>query len=241
MLFAAGATDQIAATVNYSDYPPEAKKIPRIGSYKKIDLESIVKINPDLIIGWKGGGSEEQIEDFKRLGYKVYFSEPKSFENVATNIINMGEILGTQKIAKVNADRFLDELLQLKKKYQNLKKVDVFYQVWNKPLMTINNDHLITEVINFCGGHNVFGSLYMRAPRVNIESVIQKNPKAIIIGMSENRKDWIAPWFKWTAIDAVKNRHVYSVNADLIVRQGPRILQGTKMVCEALERVRGSE
>lgn len=238
LLFAAGATDQLVATVNYSNYPPQAKKIPRIGSYKKIDLESIVKINPDLIIAWKGGGSDEQINDFKRLGYKVYFSEPKSFEGVAINISKMGEILGTKKTADVNSKKFLNEFSALKKKYNQLERVDVFYQVWNTPLMTINKDHLITEVIDFCGGNNVFGLLSMRAPRVSIEAVIQKNPEAIIIGMSEDRKDWVDPWFKWAAIDAVKNKHIYSVDADLIVRQGPRILQGTKLVCEALQKVR---
>lgn len=240
LLFSAGATDQIIATVSYSDFPEQAKAIPRIGSYKKIDMESVVKINPDLIIAWNSGGVEQQLEDLKKLGYKVYLSEPRSFEDVAANIINMGKILGTSEIAKINASSYLKELDQLKKKYNNLKTVDVFYQVWNIPLRTINNGHLISSVIEFCGGHNVFGDLSMRAPKVGIESVIQKNPQAIIIGMSENRKDWVDPWFQWKSIDAVKNKHVYSVNADLIVRQGPRILQGTKLVCEVLEKVRGN-
>ena len=238
LLFAAGATNQIVATVSYSDYPAQAKKIPRIGSYKKIDLESIVKLNPDLVIVWNSGGSKQQIIDLKKLGFKVYYSEPRSFEDVASNIINMGVMLGTSEIAKSNADKYLKELKNLKKKYNNLKKVKVFYQVWNNPLMTINNDHLITDVIEFCGGHNVFGNLSARAPKVGIESVIQKNPQAIVIGMSENRKDWVDPWFQWQSIDAVMNNHIFTVNADLIVRQGPRVLQGTKQVCEVLEKVR---
>ena len=238
LLFSAGATKQVIATVSYSDYPPQAKTIKRIGSYKKIDLESVVNINPDLIIAWNSGGNKQQIEDLKKLGYKVYFSEPRSFEDVATNIVNMGKILGTSEIAETNADMYLKELVRLKKKYNNLKKVNVFYQVWNKPLMTINDGHLISNVIEFCGGHNVFGEATIRAPKIGIESVIQKNPQAIIIGMSENRKDWVEPWFKWQSINAVKNKHVYSVNADLIVRQGPRILQGAKLVCEMLEKVR---
>lgn len=238
LLFAAGATNQVVATVSYSDYPPQAKNIIRIGSYKKIDLESVVKINPDLIIAWNSGGNQQQIEDLKKLGYKVYFSEPRSFEDVATNIKNMGKILGTSEVSETNAGMYLKELVRLKKKYNKLKKVDVFYQVWNKPLMTINNGHLISNVIEFCGGHNVFGEATIRAPKVGIESVIKKNPQAIIIGMSENRKDWVEPWFQWQSINAVKNKHVYSVNADLIVRQGPRILQGAKLVCEMLEKVR---
>jgi len=238
LLFSAGATNQIVAVVNYSDYPPQAKKIPRIGSYKKIDLESVVKLNPDLIIAWNSGGPEQQISDLRKLGFKLYFSEPRTFEDVASNIKNMGKILGTSGIADSNASTYLKELTRLQKKYNNLKQVNVFYQVWNKPLMTINNGHLISNVIEFCGGYNVFADATIRAPKVGIESVIEKNPQAIIIGMSDNRKDWVEPWFQWRSINAVKNKHVYSVNADLIVRQGPRILQGAELVCEILEKVR---
>lgn len=241
LLFTAGATNQIVATVSYSDYPPQAKDIKRIGSYRKIDLESVVKINPDLIIAWKSGGNQQQIEDLKKLGYKFYFSEPRSFEDVADNIVNMGKIIGTSTTANIKADEFLNQLSRLRVKYSNLEKVKIFYQVWNKPLRTINDGHLINNVIEFCGGSNVFGSLSMRAPKVGIESVIQKNPEAIIIGMSENRKDWIEPWFKWKSIDAVKNKHVYTINADLIVRQGPRILQGAKKLCEILVNVRNDK
>lgn len=241
LLFAAGATNQVVATVSYSDFPEQAKKIPRIGSYKKIDLESVVKINPDLIVAWNSGGSVQQVKDLKDLGFKIYYSEPRSFEDVAENIIKMGKILGTKKKADANAAIFLNELNHLKTKYKNLKEVKVFYQVWNNPLMTINNGHLINDVIEFCGGHNLFGDLISRAPKVGIEAVIQKNPEAILIGMSENRKDWVDPWFKWQSIDAVKNKHVYGVNADLIVRQGPRILRGAGLVCEMLEKVRRND
>ena len=238
LLFAAGASDQVVGTVSYSDFPPEAKKIPRIGSYNKIDLESVLKINPDLIVAWKGGGSEHQIDDLKKLGFKIYYSEPKSFEEVATNIMNFGLILGTSEEAQFRANKFLSELALLRNKFSGLKKVTVFYQVWNQPLMTINNDHLITDVIELCGGSNVYGELSIRAPKVNIESVIQKNPQTIIIGTSEQRQDWLSSWDHWQVIDAVKNKHVYAVNADFIVRQGPRILQGAKLICEILEKVR---
>ena len=241
LLFAAGATDQIVATVSYSDYPVEAKKIPRIGSYKKIDLESVIKINPDLIVVWQSGGSVKQIQDFKRFGFKVYNSEPKSFRDVANNISNMGKILGTEKIADKKANEYLIELEELRSLYHNKTIVNVFYQVWNNPLMTINKDHLITGVIELCGGENVFGELAARAPRVSIESVIQKNPQAIIIGMSVKRESWINDWSKWGSLNAVKSGHIYAVNADYIVRQGPRILKGISQVCEILEGVRNHD
>lgn len=238
LLFAAGATKQIIATVSYSDYPEAAKKIPRIGSHNKIDLESVIRLNPDLIIVWNNGGSAQQIKDLIKLGYKVYSSEPKKFEDVAINIQKLGKILGTSDVADKKASAFLKELEALKQRFTGTEKIKVFYQVWNQPLMTINNGHMITDIIEFCGGVNVFASLRIRAPKVDIESVIDKNPQAIIIGMSENRKNWVESWHQWKSIDAVKNNQIFTVNADLIVRQGPRVLQGAKLVCEALEKVR---
>ena len=241
LLYKAGATNQILATVSYSDYPEAAKSLPRIGSYKKIDLESVIKLKPDLIVAWKSSGSLDQVNELERLGYKIYFSEPKDFKGIADNLNKFGRILGTENIATERANSFLNELNTLKLTYKNLKPVSVFYQVWNNPLMTINKDHLITNVIELCGGRNVFGDLFARAPRVNIESVILKDPQTIIIGMSENREGWVKEWHKWDVLRAVKEKHVYTVNADYIVRQGPRVLKGAKKVCEILESVRNHD
>lgn len=238
ILFAAGASDQIIATVSFSDYPAAAKNIPRIGNYKKIDLESIIALKPELIIGWKGGGSLPQIEAMQKLGYRIYFSEPETFDEVASNLRNLGKLLGTSTVAEAAADNFLAELAQLKRQFQNKTPVSVFYQVWNQPLMTINKDHLITTVIEFCGGRNIFADLPARAPRVSIEAVIEKDPQAIVIGMSETRNEWLTEWQRWATLSAVKHQQLYPIEADLIVRQTPRILQGAQLMCQHLDKAR---
>lgn len=238
LLFAAGATDQVIATVSYSDYPEQAKKIQRIGSNQKLDFESIITLKPDLIIAWKSGVSDDQLKHLKQLGLTLFYSEPKLFDDVAKNIINFGKLLGTGDIAEIKARQFLISLKQLQEKYQNRSVVDVFYQVWNQPLMTINGDHMINSVIEFCGGRNIFKNLAIRAPRVNIESVLVKNPDAIIIGISQGREDWVYEWSKWKDLKAVKNNHVFTVDADYIVRQGTRVLKGIASVCDSLESVR---
>jgi len=238
LLFAAGVTDQLVATVSYSDYPEAAKKIPRIGSANKIDLESIIKLNPDVVIAWKSGSPAAQIKKLTQLGFKIFYSEPKQFEDIARNIVNMGKILGTSSYAENKAREFLLELNLLENTYQNRSKVSVFYQVWNEPIITINKDHMITSVIEFCGGENIYGELPSRAPRIGIESILNEDPDAIIIGMSDGRSDWVESWSKWSQLKAVKNMHVFDVNADLIVRQGTRVLEGIKVVCSRLDEVR---
>jgi len=238
LLFAAGATDQIVGTVSYSDYPEAAKKVPLIGSYNQIDIERIMFKKPDLIVAWSGGNSIEQIKKLKSLGLNVFISEPKVFEDVAKNIRSMGKLMATEKIADRVASNFLVELEQLKKDYPAAKPVRVFYQVWNEPLMTISDGHLISQVIAFCSGENIFGDLDIIAPRVSVEAVIEKNPDVIVAGMTKDRALWLKQWNKWTIIKAVKNQHVYAIDASLVIRQTPRILQGTRKMCEYLSRVR---
>jgi len=238
LLFAAGASAQIVGTVSFSDYPEAAKIIPLVGSYNKIDIEAVLSRNPDLVIAWSGGNSKEQLEKLKLLGIEVYISEPKNFTGVAENIRNMGKILATENIANLASETFLNELDLLKQQYPENKKVNVFYQVWNDPLMTISDGHLIGQVIKFCSGNNVFGELPVISPRVSIEAVIKENPDVIVAGMAEGRENWLKQWEKWQVLNAVKNKHVYSINADYVTRQTPRVILGIRKMCEHLEKVR---
>jgi len=241
LLFAAGATKQITGTVSYSDYPEAAKKIPRIGSYNKFDLESIIAMSPDLIFAWQDGNPEEQLNKMREMGFNIFISEPRKFKDVAENIRSMGKLLGTEKVAEQKAKAFLTELDNLKHQYQPRKLVNIFYQVWNEPLITIGSGHLVGQVIKFCGGRNVFGDLSVISPRVSIEAVMEKNPDVIVAGMALGREDWIEQWQKWKGLKAVKNKHVYAIDADLIVRQTPRVLKGTRLMCEYLDRVRNKK
>lgn len=238
LLFAAGASTQIVGTVSFSDYPEAAKAIPLVGSYNKVDIEAILSKNPDLIVAWSSGNSKEQLEKLKQLGLNVYISEPKQFVGIAENIRNMGEILGTEDIANLTAKAFLDDLNSLKKHYPENKKINVFYQVWNDPLMTISDAHLIGQVIKFCSGNNVFGELPVISPRVSIEAVLKENPDVIVAGMAEGREEWLEQWEKWQVLKAVKNQHVYPINADYVTRQTPRVLLGIRKMCEHLEKAR---
>ena len=238
LLFAAGATNQVVGTVNYSDYPEAAKKIPVIGGYNKIDLESIIAMKPELVMIWPGGNSSDQLDAVKKLGLKVFVSEPVEFEDVVSSIRNMAMLLGTQQQAEKNATDYLQQLAELKKTYRNRSPVNVFYQVWNEPLMTINKGHLVSRIIELCGGVNVFSDLPVLAPRVSIEAVMEKDPEVIIAGMTEDRAIWLEQWQRWTGLQAVKNKHVYPIDAELVIRQTPRVIQGTRKMCEYLDRVR---
>ncbi len=238
LLYAAGAKEKIIAAVDFSNYPPEAKSLPRVGSGYQLDLEAIIGLKADLIVGWKSGNNPAQLEQLKKMGFKLYLSEPKDLRGIAKNLRDLGALLGNKTNAAQQASTFLAQLEKLEKENNSNIKLKVFYQVWDKPLFTVNGKHMISRVIELCGGENVFKALTTLSPQVDIEAVIAKNPQLIIAGLSKERENWLTDWKKWTSIDAVKNNQLYGINADLIVRQTPRILLGARKMCQQIAQAR---
>jgi iron complex transport system substrate-binding protein len=238
-LFAIGAGKLIVGAVNYSDYPPEANKIERIGGYNGFDLERIRALKPDLIIGWATGNPERQLDQIKGLGFPVFLTFSKKMADVPTVLERMGEMTGNQAGASKAAKQYRDQLALLEKTYAGRKPVRVFYQIWDRPLMTINNTQIISDVMRVCGGVNVFGTQSDLTPKVDVEAVLAANPDVIMTsGEPGVKTDWLAPWKKWKNLKATQNNQFYILPKDSVNRMGPRLVEGGKAMCEALEKVR---
>lgn len=241
-LFSAGAGQWLVATVEHSDFPPAARDIPRIGNYRQINIESLLALKPDLVVVWASGNPPELLEKLEQLGLTLFYSEPKTFPQVVDNIRKLSILGGTEKQSTPPLKRLLADYSALKQKYAGRKRLSVFYQLWNEPLMTLNGGHLVSNAIEICGGHNVFADLPMIAPRVNVESVLVKNPDVILIaGQGINRQPEPGRWRRWPSLGAVQNNHIFSVNSDLLHRQTARFLQGMKQVCGLLDQARSPQ
>ena len=240
-LFAAGAGNKIIGAVSYSDYPEAAKKIPRVGGYPSLDIEMIVSLKPDLVVAWASGNSSRQVERLVALGLTVFMSEPRYPEDIAKTIQRFGVLAGTNDIAKNSYNDFMQHYQLLKQRYSNKEKVKTFYQIWNKPLMTISGGHLISDIISLCGGENIFSSLKTLTPQISLESVIAAKSEVIVSGgMGKVRPEWLDDWRKWPDLPAVKNKHLYFIDPALMQRVGPRILDGADKLCEMLDKVRNN-
>ncbi|WP_300498504.1 cobalamin-binding protein [Marinobacter sp.] len=239
LVWAAGAGDQVIAVVSYSDYPVQAKQVTSVGSHTRMDLERLMALKPDLVIGWVTGNPPEQIAALKDLGLPVFSIEPRSFEGVSSTIERLSILAGTEDEGFAEADRFRKGMAALKKQYQGAEPVSVFYQVWDEPLMTVNDEHLIGKVITLCGGVNVFGDLDRLVPRISAEAVIGVNPEAILAGgMGEENRHWLTRWEAFQSIDATAKENLYFVPPSLIQRPTPRILKGSQLFCEKLDDAR---
>ncbi len=238
-LFAAGAGDKLVGTVDYSDYPPEAKKLPRVGGYSRIDLEAVAALKPDLVIAWESGNNMTQVDKLKALGLTVYVSQPNTIENIANQLEKIGQLAGTEATANAAAERFRKRLETIREANAGKPKVRVFYQIWKSPLMTVGGPQIISDAIKICGGENVFGQLKQMAPNVTVESVLEADPEAIIAtGMGDARPEWLHDWDKWTRMTAVKRNNLFHINPDIMQRHTPRILDGTEKLCAHLDVAR---
>ena len=236
LLFAAGAGKSIVAVTAWSDYPPQAKNIPSVGSATELDVERIIKLQPDLVVAWKNGNKPRQIAHLRKFGIQVFESEPKTLDEIANSIKKLSMLAGTEKIGEQQALAFQQKIQVLKNKYQHAAEVRYFYQIWQKPLMTLNGEHLISQALKICGGKNIFSELVPTAPTVNSESVIQNNPEVIF--MSSEEKNANSLWQSFPNMMAVSRNNLFTFNGSIMNRAGPRMAEATEQLCEKLELAR---
>lgn len=237
ILFAIGAEKKLIGVIHGSDYPSQAKQIPEVGSYTGLDLERIIALKPDLIITWHQG-FYRQLSVLKKLGIPIYTTEPKRLEDIARTITNLGLLTHSQKKANALAQKFLIRLNETRDKYQHRPAVTVFFQIGAYSLLTINKSSWINQVIEICGGRNIFAETTSLVPEISWESMIRANPQVIITDATQ--ASWKKRWQRWPNLLAVKNHLLFSIPPDCIDRAGPRLLQGLGLMCSYLDKARTS-
>lgn len=241
-IFSAGAGDQLIGVVEWSNYPEQAKSISIVGGYEKTNHEKILELNPDLIIAWESGNSRSSVERLAELGFNIYIDQPDSLQDVAKSIRDIGVLTGHSGTADKVVENYLSELAMVTKRYSGVEKVPTFYQVWNKPLQSINGKHIISDAIEICGGKNIYADEFAVAPVINIESVLERDPLAIIAsGMSDARPEWLDEWKQWPSLRAVQNNNLFFVNPDHLQRHTVRLLLGLKETCRQLDLARAGD
>ena len=239
LLFAAGAGSNVVAATEYSDYPSEAAKLPRIGGYHALDLERIVALKPDLVVGWASGNPVSQLDRLRTLGVPLFLSEPREFETIASNLERLGVLTGNAPSGTQAAQTLRAGLAELRRQFAGRSPVKVFYQVWFDPLQTLNGKHMVSAVLNLCGGRNVFAALEPIAPAVTREAVLAAAPEAILTGREPaTDKGSLEAWKRWAQMPAVKYDNLFYLSGDELNRPGPRILNGATEVCGALDKAR---
>lgn len=238
IMFHLGIGDKIVGTVRFSDFPEQARDIPKVGDAFAVSVEAIVGLNPDLVVAWSSGGTNDAMKKIKSLGIPVYFSEPKTLADVAKSASRIARLAGRDESGRDAERQFLARLEKLQRSRNEGNRPRVFFQISTRDLYTINGNHLIGQAISHCGGDNIFGLSKIPVPRVSNESVLVAAPEVIVFskGLSEGN-NWKQRWLKFKNIPAVTEGRLFEISADLITRPGFRMLAGIEQMCKIINEV----
>ncbi len=241
LLFAVGAGSHVVAVSEYSDHPADALALPKVANALGVDFERVLDLRPDLVIAWLSGNGRRVIDRLEHLGIRVFVTEPRRFADVERLLSVFGQIAGSPREGSSQAARFREQVASLRDRYAWKSSMSVFYQLSQRPLMTINREHIISELLTLCGGDNVFADYRLLAPTVNIEDVMKRDADVILISSTVPNVNQVrAQWLMMTDLKAAKTKRVFVVDADLINRQTPRLVQGAEQICLLIDRARSS-
>jgi len=233
LLFAVGAGEQLVGVDSASDYPPAALQLPRIGDFSRVNLERVLAAKADLVVAWAGGNRAADIHQLKRMGLPVLLTDARRLDDVPRLLRLLGKATGHAVQGEAAARAFADRVRAIQPEQPvTVKQVRVFYQIWDRPLMTVGSEHWISDALLLCGGNNVFDDLRAASPVVSREAVLQRAPDIVIVG--SDTPDMRGQWQGFAALPAVKNNAFLRVNADLLHRPTPRLLDGVEELCAVL-------
>jgi iron complex transport system substrate-binding protein len=237
LAYAAGAGDALVGTVDYSDFPAAARALPRVGDAWRVDLERVVALRPDLVLVWPSGTPQVVTERLQQLGLRTIAVPTYRLADVPAALRRIGGLAGSEAQAERAAVAFEREVARQRAAHASVALVSVFIQIDDEPVFTVNGQHVISEVIELCGGRNVFADLPQLAPPVATEAVLARDPE-VIVSADVGAADPKGQWSRWERLQAVRAGTIYQLPPDLVSRATPRLAQGVSAACRALDDAR---
>ena len=242
LVYAAGAGKHLVGVVAYSDYPAAAQRLPLIGDAFRLDFERVMALQSDLVLAWGSGTPRENVERLRELGLRVEPLAVDHLDEIPLALEKIGDWAGTAAVARPEAARFRAALAERRQALARHHGIPprVFIQIGRNPYYTVNDQHLIGEVVALCGGRNVFGGLSQLAPVVGEEDIVATRPEVILI-LDDGRDGGASAkaWQRWRQLPAVRSGHVYTVDSNTLARATPRVLVGIATVCARLQGISG--
>ena len=237
LIYAAGAGDTLVAVSAYSDYPDEVAALPIVGDAFVVDQELLALIAPDILLAWQSGTPQHVVTKLRNQGYRVEVIRTRSLEDVALALEAIGRLTGFAGRAAQAAAEYRQGLAALSDRYSAEESISVFYQIQKRPLYSVSGDHYVSELIDLCGGQNIFWDLINLAPLVAVEAVIERNPEILLVS-SDSEENALNEWNRWPDMAANRFGNRYVMQADEIGRPTPRLLLAGEALCKALHQGR---
>jgi iron complex transport system substrate-binding protein len=236
MLFFLGLDNEIVGVTDFCNYPDLAKSKTKIGGYYNPNIEVILSLSPDLIVATPDGYSKERIARLEQSGIAIFLVNPLKIDDVLDSILLLGKITGKEEKANQEVVNMRLRITKIKndvKRIPENKRLKVFYEIGKDPLITVGPDNFVNDLIETAGGINIANDAPNPWPMYSVESVIMKNPDIILTApptMVSSEKAQETKWDKYKTISAVKNEMIYPVDPDILLRSGPRVVEGLELL-----------
>ncbi len=233
IVYALGREERLKGVTTYSNFPPAAALLPKVGSYIRLDLERIIALRPDLCIAVKDGNPKATVDRLQTLGVAVYALDPRSVPTVIQAVLAMGAVLDAEARAEALAR---DMRSRIERVAARLAGIDhrprVFFQIGDAPIVSVGTHTLAHELIDLAGGINVAAGP-AAYPRYSREQVLGLFPEVIVIS-SMDRTGSIErtrrEWGRWPAVPAVRDGRIHLVDSDLFDHPSPRLVEGLEQL-----------
>ncbi|MGM0489193.1 MAG: ABC transporter substrate-binding protein [Planctomycetota bacterium] len=241
LLFAVGAGEQVVGVTSYCNYPPEAQEVDQVGGFstQSLSIEKIVSLKSDLILA-AGSFHDSLIGELERLQIPVVAMGGESISDLFEEIQQVGRITGHARQAERLVRSLRKEIDGVKATAQTIPKkerVTVFYQVWEEPLSAAGPRSCVGELIEICGGVNVFEEESRPYTPISEEVLFDRNPQVILAPRAHDvpvTVESIGQKPGWDQLRAVRNNRIHLIGGDLVSRCGPRVVHALKQIAHAL-------
>ncbi|MEQ1517377.1 MAG: helical backbone metal receptor [Usitatibacteraceae bacterium] len=241
-VYAIGASEQLVGVSAYSDFPEGAKLKPQVADGVGVSFEALLALKPDLVLAWKDGTRSVDIARLDSLGINVFVLQIRALSDVPRVTRVIGKLLGRPlptDMPERFAATFEAKLVNLQTANVGKLPVRMFFEISQLPLMTVNGQHFITETVRLCGGENVFSDVTQLVVEPSREELFKRGADAILRPASIH-KGVARDKALYAGLAAYQRGRVYALNADWILRPGPRVLLAAEEICAALDRARMS-
>lgn len=237
LVYSAGAGDRLVGVSAYSDYPPEALRLPQVATAVSFSVEEVAALRPDLVLAWRDSARVEDLQRLEKLGIATFVTQATRLADAPRILQAIGTLAGRDVSGA--ATRYHQRMEGLKLRYGGRRTVPVFLEVWHNPLQTIGERHWISEALALCGARNAFADLPGVAPLVSWEEVYRRDPPVVIgAGSRDGEERFRANWRLRNTLSAVKNGRLVFVEADTLQRPTLRLADGVTQLCEGIDRAR---
>jgi len=236
MLFLLGLDNEIVGVTDFCNYPDLAKSKTKIGGYYNPNIEVILSLSPDLIVATPDGYSKERVDRLEESGIAVFLVNPLKIDDVLDSILLLGKATGKEEKANQEVEDMRNRIMKVKDSVAEIpenKRVKVFYEIGNDPLVTVGPENFVNDLIETAGGINIANDASNPWPVYSVEAVIMKNPDIILTApatMVSSTEQQETKWDKYRTISAVKNNRIYHIDPDTLLRSGPRVVNGLEIL-----------